>query len=119
MIKESQPRYLVEKSDINIGFMPLADCAPLAVALEQGYFKEQGLIVLAISDEDQKRLAAYAQKHPFKAQVGRVEQFDWTDLNSERPATFLIDREGIIRRYYTGPYNYDFFAQEVKPFLAE
>ncbi|NMP32457.1 ABC transporter substrate-binding protein [Thalassotalea sp. M1531] len=45
MIKESQPRYLVEKSDINIGFMPLADCAPLAVALEQGYFKEQGLNV--------------------------------------------------------------------------
>ena len=35
----------IEKPDLTLGFMPLTDCAPLVVALEQGYFAEQGLHV--------------------------------------------------------------------------
>lgn len=99
-------------------------CAPCLKELPdlnqlQEDYKDQGLIVLAISDEDQNRLAAYALKHPFDAQVGRVENFDWTDLNSERPATFLIDKEGVVRAYFTGPYEYEFFAEQITPFLAK
>lgn len=35
----------VEKSDIVLGFIPLTDCAPLVVALEKGFFAQQGLRV--------------------------------------------------------------------------
>ncbi len=35
----------IEQPDLNLGFMPLIDCAPLVVALEQGFFAEQGLRV--------------------------------------------------------------------------
>lgn len=35
----------LEKTDINLGFMPLTDCAPLIVAKELGYFAKLGLKV--------------------------------------------------------------------------
>jgi len=42
---ESKTHALPEKSELNIGFIPLTDCAPLAVAKEKGFFSEQGLAV--------------------------------------------------------------------------
>jgi nitrate/nitrite transport system ATP-binding protein len=35
----------LEKTTLDIGFIPLVDCAPLVVAKEKGFFKEQGLEV--------------------------------------------------------------------------
>ena len=35
----------LEKADISLGFIPLIDCAPLAIALEQGFFDAAGLNV--------------------------------------------------------------------------
>jgi len=35
----------LEKTELTIGFVALSDCAPLVVALEQGFFAEQGLHV--------------------------------------------------------------------------
>lgn len=35
----------LEKTRLTLGFMPLTDCAPLAVALEKGFFRKYGLDV--------------------------------------------------------------------------
>jgi nitrate/nitrite transport system ATP-binding protein len=35
----------IEKTSLNLGFIPLTDCAPLAVARERGYFEAHGLDV--------------------------------------------------------------------------
>ncbi len=35
----------LEKPNVNLGFIPLTDCAPLVVAREKGFFREQGLKV--------------------------------------------------------------------------
>ena len=35
----------IEKPNLSLGFIPLTDCAPLAVGLEQGFFRQQGLNV--------------------------------------------------------------------------
>lgn len=35
----------LEKTDIKLGYIPLTDCAPFAVAKEKGFFEEQGLNV--------------------------------------------------------------------------
>lgn len=35
----------VEKPELDIGFMPLTDCAPVVIALEMGFFKKWGLTV--------------------------------------------------------------------------
>jgi nitrate/nitrite transport system ATP-binding protein len=35
----------LEKTTVNLGFMPLTDCAPLVIAQEQGFFAKHGLTV--------------------------------------------------------------------------
>ena len=40
-----QPGRQLEKTRLNLGFIPLTDCAPLAVARELGYFSRHGLDV--------------------------------------------------------------------------
>ncbi len=46
-VSARQPRSgkRLEKCDISLGFVPLVDCAPLAVALEEGFFAAAGLEV--------------------------------------------------------------------------
>ena len=35
--------FSIEKSDLDIGFMPLTDCAPVVIAKEMGFFERWGL----------------------------------------------------------------------------
>jgi nitrate/nitrite transport system substrate-binding protein len=35
----------LEKTELSLGFIPLTDCAPLAIALEKGFFRQLGLRV--------------------------------------------------------------------------
>jgi nitrate/nitrite transport system ATP-binding protein len=44
-------RHGLEKINLEIGFIPLTDCAPLVVALEKGFFKEEGLEQVTLSRE--------------------------------------------------------------------
>ncbi|MGH2412578.1 MAG: nitrate ABC transporter ATP-binding protein, partial [Microcystaceae cyanobacterium] len=44
-------RYGLEKINLDIGFIPLTDCAPLVVAKEKGFFKEHGLEEVTLSRE--------------------------------------------------------------------
>lgn len=46
----AQPRQglagkMLEKRELTLGFLPLTDCAPLAIALEEGFFAGEGLSV--------------------------------------------------------------------------
>lgn len=44
-------RHGLEKVNLNIGFVPLTDCAPLVVAKEQGFFAKHGLEDVTLSRE--------------------------------------------------------------------
>ncbi|PSF38779.1 bacitracin ABC transporter ATP-binding protein [Aphanothece hegewaldii CCALA 016] len=44
-------RHGLEKINLEIGFIPLTDCAPLVVAQEKGFFKEEGLEQVTLSRE--------------------------------------------------------------------
>lgn len=44
-------RHGLEKVNLEIGFIPLTDCAPLVVAKEKGFFKEFGLEEVTLSRE--------------------------------------------------------------------
>ena len=51
-----QPRVAIasnglEKVNLDLGFIPLTDCAPLAIAQEKGFFKEVGLSEVTLSRE--------------------------------------------------------------------
>ncbi|NJK36738.1 MAG: ABC transporter substrate-binding protein [Oscillatoriales cyanobacterium RM2_1_1] len=41
----------LEKVNLELGFIPLTDCAPLVVALEKGFFQEEGLDQVTLSRE--------------------------------------------------------------------
>lgn len=36
---------LIEKPDLTLGIVPLTDCAPIAMAVERGFFRDEGLNV--------------------------------------------------------------------------
>lgn len=44
-------RHGLEKVNLNLGFIPLTDCAPLVVAQEKGFFKKYGLEEVSLSRE--------------------------------------------------------------------
>lgn len=87
----------------------------------QKVYADEGLTVIALSDESRETVLDYAKQYPFDFLSGYVDVFEWArdDLGSVRPVTFLIDKKGIIQEYFTGAYSYDFFESKVKQFLYD
>ena len=75
------------------------------------------LVVLTLSDETRETLLAYDREHGYAMRSGYLEEFPWVDMGSERPVTFLIDRSGVVREYFTGPWDFDHFQTAVGPLL--
>lgn len=85
----------------------------------QEKYQDQGLIVIALSDEDKETLIKFANKTPFIVSAAYSKEFNWADIQSERPMTFLINREGIIVDYFTGGYDYAFFESKIINYLKK
>jgi thiol-disulfide isomerase/thioredoxin len=80
----------------------------------QSKYGDQGLIVIALSDEDKERLIKFSENKPFTVTAAYSKEFNWADIQTERPITFLIDREGVIVDYFTGGYDFDFFESKIR-----
>ena len=85
----------------------------------QSKYQDQGLTVIALSDEDNERLIKFANKNPFIATAAYSKEFNWADIQSERPMTFLINREGVIVDYFTGGYDFTFFESKIINYLKK
>ena len=83
----------------------------------QENYGNQGLIVLALTDEQKEKVEKFANKRPFKAMAAYTDRFTWADIQTERPITFLIDKQGNVVDYFTGGYDYDFFEAKVNEYL--
>ncbi|MEH6535946.1 MAG: TlpA disulfide reductase family protein [Psychroserpens sp.] len=83
----------------------------------QKKYQDQGLVIIALSDEDKETLMKFANKKPFIVSAAYSKEFNWADIQSERPMTFLINREGIIVDYFTGGYDYAFFESKIINYL--
>ncbi len=83
----------------------------------QEVYADQGLVVIALSDEDRESLSKFAEKRPFVAQAAYSSEFNWADIQTERPITFLIDKENVIADYFTGRHDYEYFESKVKAYL--
>lgn len=83
----------------------------------QKAYKEKGLEVIAISDETQERLLRFHAKNEMSINSGFVESFDWAQMGSERPVTFLLNKDGVIVEYFTGGYDYDYFESKIRNYL--
>jgi len=76
-------------------------------------YRDQGVKVIMISDEDRDQLNGFIQRKNIAMEVGYTSNFNWVDLGSERPATFLIDRDGKILEYFTGGHEFEFFEMKI------
>ena len=78
--------------------------------LQQTY-GEQGLVVLQISDEPREVLQEFLAASPMSTEHGFVAEMPLPEAG--RPTTFVIDREGVVRRVILGPRSLEQFAAEI------
>lgn len=83
----------------------------------QADYADQGLVVLTVSDEDRDLLQTFAAEHPLRTLNASSTDLGWYDVPG-RPVTFVIDRDGNIRKFMTGGHPYEDFEAAVRPFLG-
>jgi len=102
-------------------------CAPCRMEIPdlnrlQDRYGDDGLVVLSISDEEKQLLLEFERMLPMR--TSRMRMAGLTELPTPfarsfevRPVTFIVDREGNVRRYLLGARSYDFFQRAITPFL--
>ena len=82
----------------------------------------EDLVVLSLSDEDRETLTAFEDFLELKTFSARVSPemplpAPFSDAFTIRPTSFVIDREGTVRRYLLGQRSYDIFERFITPYL--
>lgn len=83
----------------------------------QADYADRGLVVLTVSDEDRELLQKFAAEHPLRTLNASSTDLGWYDVPG-RPLTFVIDRDGNIRKFMTGGHPYEDFEAAVRPWLG-
>jgi thiol-disulfide isomerase/thioredoxin len=88
----------------------------------QADYASKGLVIISISDEPRDLLIEFESQLPLATTSTMVPRFTklpapFTGAFNVIPSTFIIDREGKVRRYLLGARNYDFFETAVQPYL--
>ena len=83
----------------------------------QATYKDQGLVVITLSDEPREKLQAYHEKFPVDLLRGYTSAFEWLEIETFRPLTIVIDREGILRHHVFGSLSYEEFESSIRPYL--
>jgi len=93
-------------------------CIKEIPALEQlqKHYGNRDFKVIMISDEDQESIRKFVKKHDLEVEVVQGD-FNWVNLGNERPASFILDKQGIVRHYFTGGYDFAHFEKYIKPLL--
>ena len=73
--------------------------------------------VLTPLDESRETLLAHDAEFRYAMRGGYLETLPWIDMGSERPITFLVDRDGVVREYFTGPWDYAHSSRKIEPYL--
>lgn len=99
---------------------PCLDEIPDLNRLQNQY--PEDLAIISISDEDPALLKAFEDQLALDTR-SRVLPFGtelpqpFTGAFVIRPSSFVIDREGVVRRYLLGARDFDFFHGTVKPLI--
>lgn len=88
-----------------------------ALAHLQASYEDRGLLVILLSDEPRPRLQEYLERNPLGLLSGYTSSFDWLMIETFRPFTLIIDRNGILRQAFFGAISYEDFESIVRPYL--
>ncbi len=91
--------------------------------LQQNY-ADDGLVVLTLSDETREVLLAFEKTMPLKTVRGFLTDpgglpQPFRRTLAVRPTTYVVDREGYLRRFVKGAGDYALFEQMVRPYLQD
>ncbi|HET6569266.1 MAG TPA: redoxin domain-containing protein [Rhodothermales bacterium] len=100
---------------------PCRDEMPELNRLQKDY-GDDGLVVLTVSDEPRDDLLEYQDLMPMQTVSGYLPDVSvlrepFTQMLEVRPTSYIIDRNGIIRRSVVGAGNYDLFSSMIAPYL--
>ena len=82
----------------------------------QTRYADRGLVVVTVSNEERDLLEKFAAEHPLRTLNAWSTDLGWYDVPG-RPVTFVIDRDGTVRRFLTGGHPYEDFEAAVAPIL--
>lgn len=78
-------------------------------------YSEEGLVVLQISDERPEKVAGYLAENPMSTVHGIARPIPWPEFG--RPTSFVVDRDGVVRKIITGARDYEGFERLVRAYL--
>lgn len=81
----------------------------------QQQYRDQGLVVLQISNEPRDTITGYLEKQPMTTTHGYVANFPWPI--AAFPTTYIVDREGVIRQSMVGGRSFKHFERAVAKLL--
>ena len=87
----------------------------------QSLYKQQGLVVITISGEARDSVINFVKTKKLNTTVGYFE-YDEVPILPYRalpllPQSFVLDRKGNLREWFTGKRRFDFFEEMVKKYL--
>ena len=90
----------------------------------QNEYADQGLVILSISDEERGLLQNFENQLELETTsvyvpFGFELPLPFKGAFVIRPASFVVDRDGVVRRYLLGARSYDFFKKAVVPLIEE
>ena len=86
-------------------------------------YKDEGLVVLTISDERRDILSMFSQNMiSLETESAYIDDVDalpmpYKRIKDGRPESYVIDRDGVIREFILGARNYNYFKRAVTPYL--
>jgi hypothetical protein len=75
------------------------------------------VVVLTLSDEPGVQIREFVAKHSPDAVNGYMARFGWLEIESFRPFTLVVDRNGVLRYYFFGSQELDTFEVKIREYL--
>ncbi len=85
-------------------------------------YADSGVVVISLSDEVPEELRAFARSRPLETMSafvdGRAKLPQAVRAGFEiRPTSYVIDRDGMFRKYILGARSYSYFRRAIRPHL--
>ncbi|MEO1369710.1 MAG: hypothetical protein AAFX50_21220, partial [Acidobacteriota bacterium] len=78
-------------------------------------YADRGLVVVHLSDEPIEEVAAYLEESPSATLHVRADRLPWKV--GSRPTSYVLDREGVVRRTLPGARAFEHFEGAIEAFL--
>ncbi len=85
-------------------------------------YADSGVVVLSVSDELPEELRAFSNTRPLETLSAFVDPSDGLPQSVRagleiRPTSYVIDRDGMLRKYILGARSYSYFRRAIEPHL--